>query len=94
MSIIIIIIIIIIVVVVVNLLSGKIKFTSTQETVKLFEICTILVFCPAQNGSFLPMCRDYLLVPSSRVFLDCLAVEDGADRLSRSDGNKLTFYAA
>ena len=34
----------------------------------MYEICTLLGFYAAQNGSFLPTFRGKLLVPSSRPF--------------------------
>jgi hypothetical protein len=61
------------------------------------EICPLLGLYIGQNGSFLPMFRDNLWVPFSRVkqsFLDCLNLEDGTDSFPRNVRNKLPFYAA
>jgi len=49
---------------------------------RINEICPLLGLCAGQNGSFLPMCRDKLWVPFSRVkqsFLDYLKLEDGTE---------------
>jgi hypothetical protein len=51
-----------------------------DEGVVFLEFYTELV------GSYWTF-RDSLPVPSSKVFLDCLTLEDGKERLSRNVGN-------
>jgi hypothetical protein len=59
------------------------------------EICALLGFYAAQNGSLLPTFRDNLSVPSARVNdQDCLNLGYGTDRLSRNVDKDLPFYAA
>jgi hypothetical protein len=59
------------------------------------EICALLGFYTAQNGSLLPTFRDNLSVPFTRVkYQDYFNLRDGTDRLSRNVGTDLPFYAA
>jgi hypothetical protein len=58
------------------------------------EICALLEYYAASSGYPLPTFRDNLSVPSSRVFLDFLTLEDGTDRLYRNVGKLLPLDAA
>ena len=61
------------------------------------ETCPLLGLYAGQNGNILPMFRDNLWVPFSRVnqsFLDSLNLEDGTDNFPRNARNKLPFYHA
>jgi hypothetical protein len=53
--------------------------------------CTLLRFYAASIDNSLPMFRDNLSVPSSRIKI--LAFEDGTDRLSRNFGQELPLLA-
>jgi len=52
------------------------------------EVCALLRYYTAYNGSSLPTFRNFLSVPYSR------ALEDGANWLSRNVGKELPLYAA
>jgi hypothetical protein len=59
----------------------------SSYTILLFEICALFWFYATKNGSFLPTFWYNVLIPLSRVnqtklFLDCLALEHGTNRLS------------
>ena len=59
------------------------------------EICALLGFYAAQNGSLLPTFRDNISLPSASVKVqDYFNLGDGTDRLSRNVGKELPFYAA
>jgi hypothetical protein len=58
------------------------------------EICTVLGYYAASISNTLPTFWDNVSVPSSRVFLDFLTLEDGTDVLSRNVGKVLRLDAA
>jgi len=63
------------------------------------ENCVLLGCYEASSGNVLPMFRDNLSVPSSRVknpiwILRLLILEDVTDRLSRNVGKALSLLAA
>jgi hypothetical protein len=55
------------------------------------ENCALLGYYA--NGDPLPTFQGNVLVPSSRVFLDFLTLEDGIDTLSQNAGKRLPFDA-
>jgi hypothetical protein len=57
----------------------------------LLEICAVLGFYAAYNGSFLPTFRDNLSVP---IFKGQALQEDWTEILFRKVGNKLAIYAS
>jgi hypothetical protein len=64
------------------------------RTYCLLEICALLGYYAAPSGNPLPTFRDNVSVPSSRVKIQVLALEDGTDTLSRNVGKGLTLDAA
>jgi hypothetical protein len=62
------------------------------------KICALQRYYAEQNGIFVPMFRDNLSVPPSRVKnykkKDFLTLEDVIDRLSRNVSRELPFYVA
>jgi hypothetical protein len=70
-------------------------FAGSPKTTTLGQICALLGFYAAQNGSFLPTFRVSRSVPTSRVKQSKnLTLENETDRLSRNIGKILHFFTA
>jgi hypothetical protein len=58
------------------------------------EICALPPYYAASSGNCLQTFRDNISVPSSRVFLGVLTVEDRTDMLSRNVGRQVPHDVA
>jgi hypothetical protein len=68
---------------------------NTDEPYKrILEICALLGYYTAYNGTSSPTFREEILsVTSSRVMNTLLTIDDGTGRLSRNVGKELPLYS-